>query len=245
MKIKSSFQCRVFLVCGFILLSQIAHAETTETSPETSVAYAVFSDSAGVDSSQAVLNPNIKFRKKIRLDLESGVLGDELIANANYTLVRLAYYAQDDLSYGIGFRARTGGLTQESQDLQTKNPQLDFSRAPKATTAGFFSLGYNLYYGKLGISGSRSINTATQVNADAGLQTYSASQRPLVQIGVSQLFFMGSRVALGLNLGLSVAEVTDATSTSLNSSLPVPTNDQFSSKIHTGKFFGLNLNVLL
>ncbi len=243
MKNKASYLGRTVLVCGFIFLTQTAWA--ADENVDTSVAYTVLSDSAGVDSSQAVLNPNLKFRKKVRLDLESGVLGDELIANANYTLVRLAYYAQDDLSYGIGFRARTGGLAQESKDLQTKYPQLDFSRAPKATTAGFFSLGYNLCYGKLGLSGSRSINTTTQINADAGLQAYSDAQRPLVQLGITQLFFMGSRIAIGLNLGLSVAEVTDATSTSLDSSLPIPSNDQFSSKIQTGKFFGLNLNVLL
>ena len=78
MKNRESFQYRTLLVCGFILLCQNARSEeVAEETTENSVAYTVLSDSTGVDSSQAVLNTNIKFRKKIRLDLESGVLGDE------------------------------------------------------------------------------------------------------------------------------------------------------------------------
>ena len=229
----------------FFMIQNTTFADNTDGSAATSVAYILLADPADIDSSQAVLNPHIKFAKKVRFDFESGVLGDELIANANYTLVRWAYYAQDDLSYGIGFRLRTGGLTPDSEELQAQNPQLALSVAPKPTTTVFVSLGYNLLYGKLGFSESKSINTITQLNTDFGLQTFGNVKRPILQLSFSQLFFIDSSIAIGVNLGLSVGEVTDPTSTNLNSSLPAPNDDQFNSKILFGKSIGINLNVLL
>lgn len=197
------------------------------------------------DNNSAVLNKKIKFTKRFLVDFDMGSVLDEPIVNASYYLVRASYYTNEEYSFGFGIRSRFGGRTSYSEQLYQGSAQLEFNRAPAPTQSTFLSYGYNFYYGKISIAKNLVVPASTKLESDFGLQTFGSSSKPFVQAAINQSFFLTSNLALGLNLGLSMAQIVDPTSVNIRSSQPLPSEASFANKIQFNQYLSVNLNVLL
>ncbi len=210
----------------------------------TSINQAVLTSNQ-VDTDSRILNKKIKFSNRFQLALDSGQFQDELIANARYSQLRLSYFINEDYSVGIGYRDRFGGKTSAANQFEQSAGSLDFDKAPQAKKSGFVTFGYNLFYGKMSFTDTIATPAVTQLVTDFGFQSFGSTSRPYLQTGLHQLFYLGSHVSLGLNLGFSLAEISDATSLNINNAQPAPNEANFTSKIQFNKFIGMNLNFIL
>lgn len=197
------------------------------------------------DTLQSVINKKIKFTKRFLLTIAAGSVLDEPIVNSTYGLVRASYHTNEDYSFGIGLRSRFGGRTDYSQQLYEGTAQLEFDRAPAPTTAHFLSFGYTFYYGKMSFAKNAVIPATTRLDADAGLQRIGTADKPFVQAGVTQSFFLNKIFAVGVTFGLSVAQGVDPTSVNIRSTEPTPRESDFSDKLQFNQYLSANLSVLL
>jgi len=197
------------------------------------------------DTLQSVINKKIKFTKKFMLTASVGSVLDEPIVNSNYALGRFSYHTNEDYSFGIGLRSRFGGRTDYSQQLYEGTAQLEFERAPAPTSAHFLSFGYTCYYGKMSFAKNAVIPATTRLDADAGLQRIGTADKPFIQAGVTQSFFLSKIFAIGITYGLSVAQGVDPTSVNIRSTQPNPRESDFSDKLQFNQYLSANLSVLL
>lgn len=197
------------------------------------------------DTLQSVINKKIKFTKKFMLTVAVGSVLDEPIVNSNYALARASYHTNEDYSFGIGLRSRFGGRTDYSQQLYEGSAQLEFERAPAPTSAHFLSFGYTFYYGKMSFAKNAVIPATTRLDADAGLQRIGTADKPFIQAGVTQSFFLSKIFSVGITYGLSVAQGVDPTSVNIRSTQPTPRESDFSDKLQFNQYLSANLSVLL
>jgi outer membrane beta-barrel protein len=197
------------------------------------------------DTLQSVINKKIRFTKRFMVNVSAGSVLDEPIVNANYFLFRGTYHTNEDYSFGFGFRSRFGNRTDYSQQLYEGSAQLEFDRAPAPSSASFLSFGYTFYYGKMSFAKNAVIPATTSMDADAGLQRIGTADKPFVQAGVTQSFYLTKSMAVGLTYGLSLAQSVDPTSVNIRSTSPNPKESDFSDKLQFNQFLSANLSFLL
>lgn len=197
------------------------------------------------DNKSTVLNKKIKFTKRFQFDLNTGMILDEPFVNTNYFLLRGSYYINEEYSFGLGTKSRSGGKTSYADQLYQNSAQLDFDRAPSPTQSHFVSFGYNFYYGKISLGKNIVIPASTRLETDFGMQSFGSATKPFIQSAVTESFYMTNRLSLGLSIGLSIAQILDATSANIRSSQPVPSASNFDDKIHFNQYLSINLNALL
>lgn len=196
------------------------------------------------DTLSTVVNKTIKFSKRLMIDVSTGSVLDEPIANANYFLFRGSYFTNEDYSFGLGVRSRFGDRTDYAQQLYEGTAQLEFERAPLPTQSVFLSFGYTFFYGKMSFAKDVVIPATTKLDADAGLQRIGSIDKPFAQVAATQSFFITKHLALGLSYGISVAQSIDPTSVSIRSSQPAPSESDFSEKLQFNQYLSANMSVL-
>ena len=197
------------------------------------------------DTYSAVLNKNVQFAGRYAIDLDAAYLPDEAATNAKYSALRLSKYLNENYSFGFGLRQRYGGLTTLAQQLEQTASAPEFARAPEAKRAAYVAFGYNLFYGKMSMLKYWVPTTLAKLYTDFGVQAYGEKNRPFVQLGLNQMFFLNRYTAVGFHLGFGFAQITDATSIDIRSSQPVPNESSFSDRIQFTRHMGVNLNILL
>lgn len=196
------------------------------------------------DNNSSVLNKKVKFAKHFQLDLGTGSVLDEPLINANYFIIRASYYTTEEYSFGLGLRSRFGGKTTYSEQLGEGSARLEFQRAPQPTTSNFVSFGYNFYYGKISLGKNVVVPAATKLDTDFGMQTFGTTSKPFLQSAITQSFFVGNHVAVGLSIGVSLAQTYDSTSVNIRSTQPIPSESAFSTKMQTNQYLSVNLNTV-
>jgi|GEM_PF-4881648 len=197
------------------------------------------------DSKLSVLSRKVQFSKKYLIDLSSGLVADELVANNKYSQIKVSYYSSEEFSFGLGIRSRYGGKTAYAEQLLQSTGQLEFSRAPAVTQAYFLAMAYNIAYGKVSFTKSTVFSTLTKADFDFGIQMFKEEKRPFIQVALTQSLFLSSSLAVGLSLGASIAEVTDPTTADVRLTSPLPSDSSFTSKFQSNAYLSINLNVLL
>lgn len=197
------------------------------------------------DITSNVVNKKVSFKKRFLVDVNTGSILDEPLVNSNYFLVRASYFTSEEFYFGVGFKSRFGDKTSYAEQLSSGTAQLQFDRVPKPTQSHFLSAGYNFYYGKLSFSKDTVITASTRLDTDFGMQKVGTVNKPFVQTAVTQSFFINRNLALGLSIGLSMAQTFDTTSVSIRLADPVPSESAFAEKNQFNQFLSANLSILL
>lgn len=197
------------------------------------------------DITSNVINKKVSFKKRFLVDVNTGSILDEPLINSNYFLVRASYFTSEELYFGVGFKSRFGDKTSYAEQLSSGSAQLQFDRVPKPTQSHFLSAGYNFYYGKLSFSKDMVITASTRLDSDFGMQKIGTVNKPFVQTAVTQSFYINRNLALGISIGLSMAQTFDTTSVSIRLLDPVPSESAFSEKNQFNQFLSANLSILL
>lgn len=197
------------------------------------------------DITSSVINKKVSFKKRFLVDVNTGSILDEPLINANYFLVRAAYFTSEELYFGVGIKSRFGDKTSYAEQLSTGTAQLRFDRVPMPTQSHFLSAGYNFYYGKLSFSKDTVITASTRLDTDFGMQKVGSTNKPFVQSAITQSFYINRHVALGLSIGLSMAQTYDTTSVNIRSTEPVPNESAFAEKNQFNQFLSANISLLL
>ena len=233
--------------------TEIQEPATEPDQPETIVKETVVNDdelpSESVtpitDNNSNVLNKKIKFTKRFQVDAQTGSILDEPLINASYLLIRGSYYTTEEYSFGVGLRSRFGGKTTYSEQLFEGSARLQFERAPEPTSANFVSFGYSFYYGKISLGKNLVIPATTKLDTDFGMQSFGSTAKPFLQSAITQSFYLNTHIALGISIGMSIAQSIDSTSVNIRSTQPVPNESSFATKMQTNQYLSLNLSAVL
>jgi hypothetical protein len=189
------------------------------------------------DTKNSVINKKVSFRNQFAVEALAGIFLDEPLLNSNYWSVKIGYFKTEELYFGGGFKSRIGGMTSYGQQIKNLNPPILLDEVPAPTQSQFISVGYNFFYGKLSLTQDSVITTSAKLDGDFGMQQNGNSYKPFIQSSVTQSFYLNKNVAIGFNIGLSLAQVYDYTSVYLRSS-SAPSESGYPTKLQFNQYIG-------
>lgn len=195
------------------------------------------------DNKSSVINKKVTFKNRFLLEAVTGSVLDEPLLNSGYWLVRAGYYTTEEFYFGAGFKSRFGGKTSYGEQIAALTPPLLLDDVPAPTQSHFLAVGYNFFYGKLSFAKETVITASTRLDTDLGMQKVGGTDRPFIQSAVTQSFYFNRNVALGLSIGLSLAQVSDFTSVYIRSA-PAPAESAYPTKIQFNQYLSGNLTFL-
>ncbi len=209
-------------ICGWHLT---AHAQDIQFLEDELPSESV---EALVDRQEAVVQPNVTFGNRLKLDLGVGFLMDEPFWQNQNINAGLFYNFTETRAIGFSYHAYGQGKSSYAQQLEDTTAKLDFGRAPALKSAYFGYFQMRPFYGKISFSKAATFNTSLYIMLGAGMVQYGTKSNPAFHAGGGQEFFVNNRFGFGVDLSVQGHMAPDATSAPLRSaSVPAPSEGDF------------------
>ncbi len=197
-----------------------------------------------VDRQEAVIQPNVVFANRLKLDLGVGFLMDEPFWENQNLTARVFYNFTETRAFGFSYQMYNRGKSSYAKQLEETSANLEFERAPalKSSYFGYFQM--KPFYGKISFSKAATFNTSLYIMLGAGMVQYGTKSNPGFVAGGGQEFFVNNRFGFGVDLSLQGHMAPDATSAPLRASQPVPTEGDFKTTLRLRTHLSTHVLVL-
>ncbi len=187
---------------------------------------------------------------KFDLNLFGGLALSEPIFNVTRYGISGYYNTSENNAFGILYVKNSSGLSTYAKQLNTQFG-LDFSRSPSPNYAIFADWNLKLFYGKLSISKTATVNTTFFTSIGLGQIQYTHKSYPAAAFGFGEKFYFGSSFAIRFDMRLTASQAPvpfyDSTATpgvGLRTSQTAPDPGAFSERMTYTTVLDLGLSYL-
>ncbi len=184
-----------------------------------------------VDRPEAVIEPNVSFKNRFKLDLGVGYLMDEPFwENSNINL-RGFYNFTETRAFGFSYHSFVPGKSTYAKELEQSSSKLDFSRAPALKSAYFGYFQMRPFYGKISFSKAATFNTGLYMMLGLGMVQYGAKSNFAFHAGGGQEFFVSRKFGFGVDLAIQGHMAPDPSSVPIRENDPLPQESDFKTSL--------------
>jgi outer membrane beta-barrel protein len=168
----------------------------------------------------------------------------EPIFNTNRFGVSIYRHTDEETAWGGQFFSSSSDLSDYAQQLKKKYT-LNYERAPQPQFGAFVDYNKKLFYGKMSLSKSKTLNTHLMALGSLGMTKYENKMYPGGTIGVGYKFYLTPRLSIRTDLRLFIHQAPiPFKRNALKDTDPVPSLDSFKERIHFTNLLDVGLSWL-